>query len=161
MLAPRASLAAGTDSEVCWPWVSAKCLKNPHAGEPFYNRISKCQNLVLIDYGILQRAWQQHLRDVGAGDEQVAGPEVADGARVGHAARPDAQLTHAPQRVCRRAVTFDVAGSPSRHATRASRASEAPQDRGCSCKPIICTCDTGLPALWRPNKGLEVTTRLL
>ena len=47
----------------------------------------------------------QHLRDVGAGYEQVAGTEVADGARVGHAARPDAQLAHPPQRVRGGAVT--------------------------------------------------------
>ena len=46
-----------------------------------------------------------NLRDVRAGDEQVACAEVADGARVRHAARPDAQSAHAPQRVRGGAMT--------------------------------------------------------
>ena len=48
----------------------------------------------------------KHLHDVGAGYEQVPGAKVADGSRVCHAARPDAQLAHPPQRVRGRAMTW-------------------------------------------------------
>ena len=79
--------------------------EHAHAVKPF------CSTSPVRDRVALSKsAWQQastgaDLRDVGAGDEQMACPEVADGARVGHAARPDPQLAHAPQRVRRRAVT--------------------------------------------------------
>jgi len=65
--------------------------------------------------------WQQDLRNVGAGDEQMAGPKVADGTCIGHAARPDAQLAHAPQRVRRRAMAYNVTGSPWQHCNPSKR----------------------------------------
>ena len=47
------------------------------------------------------------LGDVRAGQQQVAGAEVADGAAVGHAARPHAQAADALRGVLRRPVTCD------------------------------------------------------